>query len=298
MGRAAVCAAITFNSTPSTIESLAVRRLELGSSDAPVVMGCSPHKTPFQLWLECVGAIERKDEPTEVMEYGTLLEQTILAAYCCDMGWSNYLPAPTTTLYHYDRVWQRSTPDGVVLNEYGSPCVLLEVKCVVGHAPPAPRVDWVVQALHHLLVREEATECHILAFGNLMKTVWPIPYHLRAMDRVRREEEAFLERVEKEDPPPVSGRDASILNKAWPLLSEEVITLGPETVALDRLWTEARVQIAAWKEIQNDAEARIKDAIGPHTAAVLPDGSRYTWREQSRKGHVVAAGTTRVLRRT
>lgn len=269
--------------------------IEIGSSDAPVILGCSPHATPYQLWLERVGVIERKDEPTDVMQWGSALERAVLDKVTRDMGLGPYLYQATAR--SYERPWQRSTPDAVILNEYGSPHILIEVKGVVGHPPSVPRVDWIVQTLHHWLVREEASEVYIVSFGALRHEVWRIPYHHRAMMRVLREEEAFLGRIEREDPPPVSGRDASILNRAWPLLSEEMIRLGQDAVSLDCLLVEAKAQIKAWQEIEKDAESRLKDQIGPHTKATLPNGATYFWRESKREGHVVGPHTTRPLTR-
>jgi hypothetical protein len=58
------------------------------------------------------------------------------------------------------------------------------------------------------------------------------------------------------------------------------------------------------KEDIKEAEARklaaenlIKAAIGEASFGDLPDGARYSWKQQSRKECVVAASTFRVLRR-
>lgn len=50
-------------------EWLAMRRNFIGSSDAPVVMGVSPWKTPYQLWEEKLGLTEQK-APNSAMLYG------------------------------------------------------------------------------------------------------------------------------------------------------------------------------------------------------------------------------------
>ncbi len=42
-----------------TLEQKAIRQTGLGATDCAAVMGLSPYKTPYELWLEKTG---RKDE--------------------------------------------------------------------------------------------------------------------------------------------------------------------------------------------------------------------------------------------
>lgn len=55
-------------------EWLEWRKLGLGASDAPVVMGVSPWKTRHQLWLEKTG--QKVDEPTNqyILDKGHAME--------------------------------------------------------------------------------------------------------------------------------------------------------------------------------------------------------------------------------
>lgn len=57
------------------------RQKGLGSSDAPVVMMCSPWKTPHQLWLEKTG--QKIEEPTNtyILEKGHAMEPKARALY-------------------------------------------------------------------------------------------------------------------------------------------------------------------------------------------------------------------------
>jgi hypothetical protein len=63
-------------------------------------------------------------------------------------------------------------------------------------------------------------------------------------------------------------------------------------------------ELANWKDAVKATQERIterenslKALIGDATYAVLPDGSRYSWKTQERKEYVVPASVTRVLRK-
>ena len=273
--------------------------IPLGSSDAPAILGVSPRLTPWQLWAQKVGIIEAKDEPDEIMLAGTALEPVVVDLFLAQMGWPDLglLRSPDTTRFHDVRSWQRATPDAVRLNAYGSAGDLIEVKCVVGHPPSAPRVDWLVQCLHQRLVYEEASAQWLVAFGNLQLVWWEIPRHPRALDAVLRAEERFLQLVETETPPPVRAEDAAPLSRAWPLVLDAVRELEPETLAWDAARVRADEQITKWKRVKGLADARLKAAIGDHQRAVLPDGTTYTFRPHPVKSHVLPARTDRPLRR-
>ena len=54
-------------------EWLAVRKNKIGASDAPIIMGHSPWKTPYQLWCDKLG-ITRQETSTYPMRRGLKLE--------------------------------------------------------------------------------------------------------------------------------------------------------------------------------------------------------------------------------
>ncbi len=49
----------------NTPEWHAFRRKRIGASDAPVIMGISPWKTPYQLWIEKTSGIESSAAPQQ-----------------------------------------------------------------------------------------------------------------------------------------------------------------------------------------------------------------------------------------
>src|SRR5690348_18131132 len=66
-----------------TPEWLAARRLTIGSSDIPVIVGESPYKSAHTLAAEKLGLVEASvdDEQQELFDIGLLMQPTLLAIY-------------------------------------------------------------------------------------------------------------------------------------------------------------------------------------------------------------------------
>jgi predicted phage-related endonuclease len=279
--------------------------IEIGSSEAPVILGVSPHKTARQLWQEKVELVEAKDEATEVMRRGTQLQVTVLAMLADDLG-VPFDPAVYMehTGYHKDRPWQRATPDMIWLHDTDvaifavGHCSIAEVKCTVAMAPDVPRVDWLVQVLHQRLVFPDAEHAYLAAFGGLTLKWWDVPKHQRAMDRILRAEEAFLEAVEKEVPPPPTHRDASSIARSWPYPRAAVKILDtPEARETAARYELAKAAAAAATQQEQQGAAEMKALIGDATAAVVPGVARYTFKPYQVNEQLRKAYTARPLKR-
>jgi len=61
---------------------LEIRKTGVGGSDAPVVAGLSPWKSPLQLWMEKTGATEPEDiSDVAAVRWGNILEPVLAAEY-------------------------------------------------------------------------------------------------------------------------------------------------------------------------------------------------------------------------
>lgn len=259
--------------------------IEIGSADAAVILGVSSFSTPWRLWCEKLGLIERAPAD-EVMESGDKLEQVIVDMEASDLG--ALVIERRRTRYAPERCWQRSTADAEISTHDWRASV--EIKCTVAQPPPVPRVEWVVQSLHHLMVNADAMSCRLVCFGGLRRESWDVPRHQPAMDLILREEEAFLSLVETQMPPPVRAADAAILARRWPWVREASVPLGPEFLDVD---AQRETMLTARKRAQHavdTSDAAIKNAIGEASEAMLPDGTKFTWRSDKRG--------VRALRRT
>lgn len=102
-----------------TAEWLEFRKNKIGASDAPVIMGVSPWKTPYQLWLEKCGALE----PTvnKSMKRGTLMEQEARNQFINYIG-VDVFPSVET---HDEHKWMIASLDGRDIDKK----IIVEIKC-------------------------------------------------------------------------------------------------------------------------------------------------------------------------
>ncbi len=103
-----------------TSEWHALRSRSIGASDAAVILGISPYKTPYQLWEEKKGL--REIVVTSSMQRGTDMEDPARWVFEELMG-EPFFP---TVLFHKEFPWMMASLDG--MNMDGSKIV--EIKCV------------------------------------------------------------------------------------------------------------------------------------------------------------------------
>jgi putative phage-type endonuclease len=103
----------------NTQEWVDLRKSKIGASDAPVIMGESPYKTPFQLWQEKLGITESK--MNFGMQRGHDLEPKARALFEEMTG----LLAQPQVKFHRKRTWMMASLDAVDL----SGKAIGEIKC-------------------------------------------------------------------------------------------------------------------------------------------------------------------------
>jgi hypothetical protein len=250
-----------------------------------------------------VGILEPKDEPDEIMENGAALQEAVVRLYAKRHGYGIEHGEQT-----YRRGWMRATPDAMLLQyvpeEDRSQRISVEVKCVTTQPPEVPRVGWLVQVLHQMVALTTSltilpASCRhvILCFGALRLVPFPVPWPQGAIDRILREEERFLERVAKHDPPPVCAADAAVLAKAWPWVKGEVKHLDAEALNVASLFETYKSDEEQAKEKRLQYEAQLKALIGDHEEAVLPDGTRYRFKPYTVEAQLRRQYTARPLKR-
>jgi putative phage-type endonuclease len=107
----------------------------LGGSDAPVLLGLSPYKTPFQLHLEKTGQVDPPDlDDLEHIRWGNILEAPVAAEFTRQTG----LPVAkvNTTMIHKRLPFMLANIDRRIV---GKP-ELLEVKTVRALPDDAPNL--------------------------------------------------------------------------------------------------------------------------------------------------------------
>lgn len=98
------------------------RKLGIGGSDMPIIMGLSSYKTPYQLYLEKTGIIETSNEMTNPQYWGSILENIIREEFSKRNNVNIETP---DTIIHPFNDFLRANIDGYI-PEWNA---VLEVKC-------------------------------------------------------------------------------------------------------------------------------------------------------------------------
>jgi putative phage-type endonuclease len=101
-------------------EWLEYRRTRIGSSDAPVIMGESPWKTPYQLWQEKLSESHENKE-NFAMYRGKMLEERARSAYEVMKGEIFY----PRVVQHREHSWKLASLDGLSYDAQRA----VEIKC-------------------------------------------------------------------------------------------------------------------------------------------------------------------------
>jgi putative phage-type endonuclease len=188
-------------------EWLEWRKKGIGSSDAPVIMGVSPWKTPYQLWEEKTGRVEEKSIPNFAMQRGIDLEPKARAYYELLMGEGVLDEMPPSLMEHPEYPYLRASLDGYNPRTK----VVLEIKCPgeedhekakQGQIPE----KYIPQITHQVLVTGAKRVDYLSFDGNQGVVVPFIPdddYIRTLLDS----EQTFWDSVRDGNPPSLSPRD-------------------------------------------------------------------------------------------
>lgn len=108
-----------FDLQQNTDEWLEFRKSRIGGSDAPIISGVSPWKTPYDLWLEKLGL--KKTHYNENMQRGHDLEPTARFEFEIEYGYS----VSPRVIVHPEYDWMIASLDGI--DSTGKKIV--EIKC-------------------------------------------------------------------------------------------------------------------------------------------------------------------------
>lgn len=283
-------------------EWLKFRTEGIGASEAAAVVGLSPYKTPFQVWLEKTGRAPDVPE-SEAMRWGHRLQQVVGDAFAEETK-RVVAPAGEFTIYeHPDSPMLLATLDFFQRKGFGEEKGILEAK-TAGYAKKDDWIDaaplhYTVQVQYQLLVTGLNLGSIAVLIGG-QKFLWAdIPPDPEFQARLRYQVEKFWrDHVQADVAPPVQAEDNDVIRYAYKSTGGDLIAVGGEFIGWDEQRSEAIAEIKAGEHKRDEAEAHIKAAIGERTGIVLPNGVKYLWREEQRKEYLVPASTRRTLRRS
>jgi len=299
---------------------LQARLSGIGASDAAAAVGLSPYKTPMQLWAEKTGKAGVPQEETEPMKWGHRLQRVVADAFAEETARNVHDPGEFTIFEHHREPYLIATldyiqtirsstmlpekyepEDDVAIVQVPSRMGVLEVK-TAGYSKrdewaDAPPLHYIVQLQHQLMVTR-------LPFGSIaaliggQRFVWQdIPADEEFQIRLEYQLMRFWEYVQRDEPPPALAADNRVLSDIFKMTNPDLLPGTGEMLAWDEQRSRALQTIKIAERERDEAEAKLKYAIGQHSGILLPNGVRYNWTEEQRREYTVPAGVRRTLRR-
>lgn len=194
-----------------------LRRDHIGASDAPVIMGVSPFKTPHRLWEEKLGLVS-SDVSNPGIEYGKKMEEPARRAY---EKFTGNLVAPAV-VFHPDRDYMMASLDGLTFDKK----IAVEIKnvCAEDHEKAKKGIipeKYFPQVQHQLAVLEISV-LHYFSFRQGDFALVEIERDDNYIRHLYFSEEEFWKCVQNFSEPCFSERDYVKLNNSeWVSMVED-----------------------------------------------------------------------------
>lgn len=234
---------------------LEARKKGIGGSDAPIICGVSPWRTPYQLYLEKRGEGQPQGE-NEYMAWGRLLEPVILKRYEAQTG--KTVTVPDEILVHPKYPWMIASVDGLL------PDRVIEVKSArhskewgVAGSDEIPE-HYLLQVTHYMSVTgRNMADLAVLIGGSDFRT-----YTVRKDPELEalliEHEQRFWEQVKSGNPPELVSYDDAV--RRFRFSKSLVIQATAEVAA-----TVTRIsQISDQQDLLKEEEERMKTIVMKH----------------------------------
>ena len=281
----------------------AERRSGIGGSDVAPILGLpNPgNRTALQVWAEKTG----RAEPTPDNAYlrrGRRLEPVVRDEYEEETG-RRVVTAPELFVHatipyligHVDGFIQdpdREPEDAGILEAKSANAFM--ARAWEDEAPLAAQV----QLQHYLLVTGRK-------WGSVAGLIGGLEF--RYQDAERNEEllagwmlkaAEFWKHVKDDTAPDPVAADAKTIGRIFQAIEGKSVDLGNEAIQWDLDRLKAAEEIKRFQQLKDEADAKLKHAIGEAERGKLPNGVSYTFKTVARKGYEVAPTSYRDFRRS
>lgn len=260
-----------------TDEQKAAREASIGSSDAPIVAGVSPYKSPLELYYQLHGEIPRyTDEETQAQRIGSKLEPMIAELAAEDLGLKI---RRTGTKRHAKYPFMVASLDFEIVNNAKGPGVL-EIKNR-GASKPFDTVpdDIHLQVVQQMAVTNRDWGIVAVLFGFGVLKTYEVQRDRELEGYLIELEARFMLRVKNSEPPDATWTPETVglLKRLYPMDSGKAIVL-PDQHALNAAgFLSAKAEIDAAEERKATYEGLLKAAVADATSATMP-GYSVTWK--------------------
>lgn len=189
------------------------RKLGIGGSDMPIIMGLSSYKTPYQLYLEKIGESETSNEMSAPQYWGSMLESVIRDEFSKR---NNVIVETPETIIHPFNDFLRANIDGFI-PEWNA---ILEVKCAssfVSHEWGEDGSDiipmqYLVQVAHYCAVTNADCAYIAVLIGGSDYREFKYTRDIAIENKVIEEAKKFWHCVQNKTPPaPINQIDLRIM---------------------------------------------------------------------------------------
>jgi len=266
-----------------TVEQKEMRKGGIGGSDAAVVCGLSPFKSPYQLYLEKRGEAPASDEETLQQRLGNLLEAPVAELYSEQTG-RTLRRQPMAR--HIQYPWMLANIDRQIIKDPRGPGIYEgkttnEWSGADLHGAEDIPDYYYLQGQHYMAVYDYVWA----SFGILIGTARFVWFDIERNDEVIAEliarEAEFMDRVLNGNPPPIDGsaRTADLIKRLYPTDTGKLITIdAPELIRAAADLDGIKARIKADETEKTRLENMLKSAIGDASEAVLNGFGSITWK--------------------
>jgi putative phage-type endonuclease len=285
-------------------EWLAVRRSAIGASEAPILLGVSPFKGPMELFAEKLEVLDR-DAETDAMRWGKILEGPLAEHYAAETGRRLHDPGRYTLRRSRAVPFMVATLDREIVLAGDQPVPApLEIKTTAGYGSDEwndePPVHVLVQVQHQLAVTGWAWASVAVLLGGRTFRWYDVPRHDAFIAKLCEAELEFFAHLRTRTMPRVDGSAGTkaALRALYPKeISGLVVNLPGEAAEWDAQRLEAIAALKVAEAAKDEAENKLRAALGEAELGVLPNGVTYSYKASERKGYVVQPTVVRTLRR-
>lgn len=273
---------VVVNTTEITNDEwLEYRRQGLGGSDAGIVAGVSPYKSPYALWAEKTGVVETTFKGNKATEWGHNLERVVAEQYARETN-SSVVCIPAI-LASVERPWQQANVDFFVCNdegpfgiypagkvtdvdpsqfEYVNFKAILEIK-TTGIASRGNAKGWYygavpenyeLQGRHYASVTGITNVTYACLVGGEGLVIRDRSYTNEQLDALNRMEENFWNQVQEKVAPDMTGLDSDFetLKAIYPTHEPDVV------IETDEFGLDLYKEFLQAKSAADEAEAKVK----------------------------------------
>lgn len=240
--------------TQNTPEWLQLRKNKVGASDAPVIMGVSPWKTPFQLWQQKLDLVP--DEPTTPsQQYGIDMEEIARQAY---QSYTN-IPVRPKVVFHPDQSFMMASLDG--LSSDGKIAVEIKnVKQEDHQSAKSGRIPkYYYPQLQHQMACLELPEMHYFSYKPNDSILVVVRRDDKYIENLYEEEKKFYNYVENLETPPLTDKDyVNFDDQEWNYTALEWMSISKRMDMLDKRQDELRSILIGRANNQNAQGGGVK----------------------------------------